>query len=162
MHIYGAVVGAVSQYGVREEDPLDWVTAGGQDMTYSYTPTETAGSTVPLCSARLHSVLSKSHSSAGCFCFLHQLCFSHCPGYLFPPLNPVLPTDSISRAFIEKRQWQKCYFLPYVASFLWMVTLCLLINTVFFPKGAASVEALSLRFRVVPLVSTSTNQKKGQ
>lgn len=45
----------------QSRDLLDWMTAGGQDMTYTYTPTETTGSTELLCTVQLLS-LSLSQS----------------------------------------------------------------------------------------------------
>lgn len=59
-------------------DPLVWVTAGGQDMTYRYAPAETAGSTAWL--------LSKLHSSSCCSFLLSPSVFLH-RSHRFPSFN---------------------------------------------------------------------------
>lgn len=88
-----AVPWAVSQRG----DLLDGVTAGGQDRTYTYTPTETAGSTAPLYPAWLFSFLPF---------LLSLIFFSFLTSTELSAPSFGLQSDSISQPVTEMKRWK--------------------------------------------------------
>lgn len=112
-------------------DPPVWVTAGGQDMTHRYAPTETAGSTAPLRTAWL---LSKLHSPSRCSFFAFSISFSSS----FPRFPSL---DSRSVWWLNFESLEEVMTKTNAVSSLLFLHLCWwrpssLIKCIFFPNGA--------------------------